>query len=310
MKTFPDTHILTQHLSDILPAEYLPIEIVSRVDYIESSTYPVEIVNCKTGSGEQLNLFCKYLGGRGPNNHGHRGGVRYEAKMYERVLVQSPCSKIRYYGQFNTTNDLETALIFEFMGSSLHLNKSMEADPLSKGAEWIGKFHHLQQGNAPAFVTLYDRKYYRGWSDRFRNLVSHQYEQYPWFETVADFFDANIAILLSGNQTIIHGEYYPHNILLKDGITYPVDWESAAVAAGEIDLASLIERWDEDATQLAIETYKKNRWNGTGPDEAFEKRLLLSQLYFIFRWWSEFGTQKDPSIFQRLLQLSKKAEIE
>lgn len=49
--------------------------------------------------------------------------------------------------------------------------------------------------------------------------------------------------MLESPRVIIHGEYYPVNVLFSDEIVLPVDWESTAVAMGEKDSASLSEAW-------------------------------------------------------------------
>ena len=130
---------------------------------------------------------------------------------------------------------------------------------------------------------------------------------------LANYYDDNIEQLISCNQTIIHGEYYPRNILFKEGVIYPVDWESAAFAAGEIDLASLIEGWDKENVEAAKEAYKKNRWpEGVVNNNDFENRLLLARIYFHFWWWQENSDTfnlTDKVTLQQLQQLSKEAGI-
>jgi len=34
-------------------------------------------------------------------------------------------------------------------------------------------------------------------------------------------------------------EFFPHNVLLRNGTVHPVDWEAAAIAPGELDLATV-----------------------------------------------------------------------
>ena len=102
------------------------------------------------------------------------------------------------------------------------------------------------------------------------------------------FLKNNLALLISEPQTIIHGEYYPANILIKDGAIYPIDWESAAVGPGEIDLATLIEGWDQKLAEEAKQAYIISKAaSGTFSQAVFEKRLLLSQLYLFMRWWPD-----------------------
>jgi hypothetical protein len=313
MYNFPDIKILTQHLSDMPGIKDRPVEIISRANFIESSTFPVEIVTCKTKDGKTYSLFCKYLAGMGANNFGHRGGVEYEAKIYELILDKAPVSKIKFFGQCRLNENGDLLLVIEYLGESLRMLYSSDPDAIIKAAEWIGNFHKIQEVNAPSFVTVYDKAYYLIWSERFRNLTKALHEKFPWLISLANYYEINVDSLLSCNQTIIHGEFYPKNILLKEGIIYVVDWESAAIAPGEIDLASLIEGWDNDMIHKIKSAYKKARWpeENFSKDE-FEKRILLTQIYFHFWWWEEKGDaagMEDTKPIKKLLHLSKEAGL-
>ncbi len=72
-------------------------------------------------------------------------------------------------------------------------------------------------------------------------------------------------------------------MLWHDGRIYPTDWESAALAAGEIDLAILVEGWEEETVGCCIQSYRQAR----GPSAAaapFEEALGVARLYVAFRW--------------------------
>jgi hypothetical protein len=286
------------------------IEIISRENFYETSTFPVEIVVCKTGTGEKINLFCKYLGGLGPNNFGHRGGVEYEAKIYEDILNNAPVSKIKYFGQCRIESNGDLLLVLEYLGETLRMLYSGDSDAVIKAATWIGNFHHLNEGKIPDFVKTYDKEYYSIWPERFRELTKDSHEEHPWLIRLADYFDKNIDSLIYSSQTIIHGEFYPRNILLKNGIIYVVDWESAAATAGEIDLASLIEGWDNDAVENVKAAYVKARWpDGNMVWEEFEKRLLLAQIYFHFWWWKENSNSLDRNELKSLRKLYELTKV-
>jgi hypothetical protein len=81
---------------------------------------------------------------------------------------------------------------------------------------------------------------------------------------------------------------------------YPVDWESAAVAVGEIDLAALTEGWPQAFVQQCELEYQRARWPD-GPSTCFERRLAAARLYLQFRWLGS-ETDRDPSLprFERL----------
>ncbi len=88
--------------------------------------------------------------------------------------------------------------------------------------------------------------------------------------------------------TVIHGEYYPLNILVRRGVIYPIDWESAAVAAGEIDLASLTEGWPDGSARACEQVYGQTRWPGGAPRD-FPRRLEAARLYLGWRWLGNAG---------------------
>src|SRR2546425_655507 len=65
--------------------------------------------------------------------------------------------------------------------------------------------------------------------------------KFPWLAGLAGLGDAWFAPLLGATPTVIHGEFYAKTVLLRKQDLFMIDWESAAVAAGEIDLATLTE---------------------------------------------------------------------
>jgi aminoglycoside phosphotransferase (APT) family kinase protein len=87
----------------------------------------------------------------------------------------------------------------------------------------------------------------------------------------------------SSPRTVIHGELYPHNVLLTSDGVYPVDWETAAAAPGEIDVAALTEGWPEGlVTDFELE-YRRARW-GVAPPSDSRQAVDVARLYWLFRW--------------------------
>ena len=91
------------------------------------------------------------------------------------------------------------------------------------------------------------------------------------------------AALLRLPQTVIHGEYYPHNILFKAGRVHPVDWETAAIAPGEIDLATLGDGWSHEVNRQLQAQYERARWPKGAP-AGFQRNLELARIYMHLRW--------------------------
>ena len=306
--TLPNTELLAHYLSKLFSENETDknVEVISRTAFKGSSTFPAEIINCKLPDGKFLALFGKYLAGLGPNNHGHRGGVEYEIKIYDEVLRNLPLPKANFWGKCHFNENNETLLLMDFLEGSVSLKGNPDINLYLNAASWIAKMHNFFAGNVPSFVKVYDQPYYFVWLNRMENEPSI-FVVHPWLQDVINYFRHHVGILTEAPQTLIHGEYYSKNILIKDGIAYPVDWESAAYAPGEIDLASIIEARKEDVVARITESYILARFKNDDFDKAgFEKRLLMARLYLHFRF---FFPKREEWRYDHIYALAKNLEI-
>ena len=307
INALPDNELLTDQLSRLFSdASKQPVEIVSRSSFRGSSTFPAEVIQCKLPDGSVLPLFGKYLAGLGPNNHGHRGGVEYEIKIYDEVLRNLPLSKPGFRGKCFFPECNETLLLMEYLEGTKSLKGNPDINHYLRAASWIARLHHFFENNVPSFVKVYDTPYYFIWTKRMLNEPSIL-EAHPWLRDVINFFHEHIEILTGAPHTLIHGEYYSKNILIREEDVYPVDWESAAYAPGEIDLASIIEARKEEAVAQIRESYIKTRIAAGGWDESgFEARLGMAQLYLHFRF---FFPKREDWRYDHIRALAKKMQI-
>lgn len=288
---FPDLQTLTAGLMSVFSGNghaSNQVIVLDRQPNIYSSTFPSEIVTCRLDEGSELRLYCKY-GGEGyrQGGHAHWGGVAYEAAVYRHVLQPLRSSVPKFYGTYTDTTTAETWLILGYLDKSMRVNQTSEPGALALAARWIGRFHaanELRLSYAPIpFLKTHDAEYYVQWVRRTLLLAGHFHQHFPWLATLCARFEGFVAPLLRSSRTIIHGEYYPENVLFRSGIIYPIDWESAAIAVGEIDLASLTDRWPAEIVQQCELEYQLARWP-KGSSADFERTLAAAQLYQQFRW--------------------------
>jgi hypothetical protein len=286
----PDADALSSGLSAVLGVGRSSIRILDRTPAIWASTYPSEVVTCDVGGSSALKLYCKYMAGLEYESFGHRGGVPYEIEVYRRVLAGSPVSLPRFYGAYENPAAGDIWLILEFLDRSQRVTKGPQPQSVVQAARWLGRFHAANEsrtsGADVSFLSIYDAPYYLGWSRRTLRFASELRSEFPWLETLCGRFEESVDVLLTAAPTIIHGEFYPHNILLSDGQIYPIDWESAAVAAGEIDVATLTEAWKPEHLRQCEVAYREARWGGTAP-AGFARTLAAARLYVCFRWLGE-----------------------
>jgi len=214
-------------------------------------------------------------------------------------LQPSRTSAATCYGVYTDTAAGISCLILEYLDGGLWISHAPEESrSMELAARWIGQFHaanerRLQHSPLP-FLRGYDADYYRGWARRTALRAADQPHCPPWLPRLCQQFEALIALLLAAPPTIIHGEYYPKNILYREGTIYPVDWESAAVAAGEIDLASLTEGWPAEIARRCEREYQQARWPRGAP-AAFARTLEAARLYWCLRWLSDSETGAGSS---------------
>lgn len=274
-----------------------------------SSAFPSEIVLCRFTDGDELRLLLKYGLENKHVGHGYWGDVGYEARVYEEILQQLPTSLPKFFGAFPYDTNGQMCLVLEYLDRSLRLDKS-PSQALLLAAGWLGHFHAAAAdlANRPvasSFLACYDAAYYVGWAQRTSTYAGKLHRAYPWLLNLCRRFEALIPVLVNGPATIIHGEFYPANILVLDGAAYPVDWQSAAIARGEIDLASLLEGWGRTGlVQECEDIYQRCRWPD-GPPDDFGDALRVARLYWPLRWLGDdpkWTRRRSKRYFQELYE--------
>jgi hypothetical protein len=296
----PDTAVVERAIESALCMR-VKLLSVERSPY--SSTARAEVVVCQCADGTCHRLFCKH----GPGSIGadcwRKRGVPYEAEVYRRILTGSPCPVPRCYGSYQDVSKGETWLVLELLeGPRLTHQWDWEV-LLMKTAAWIGRFHGWVQGRAPATclwregsgrtgthgtdaeLIRYDRAYYEGWTRRtWERCGRDSGPEAPLVRQVCEIFlQRTASLLLAAPETVIHGECYAENVMIQDGGPCLIDWESAAIGPGEIDLASLIEGWPAEAAQAATDAYCSARWPDGRPDNL-EQVMDAARVYQFLLW--------------------------
>jgi aminoglycoside phosphotransferase (APT) family kinase protein len=201
--------------------------------------------------------------------------------------------------------------VLEYLEGSTRVSKLSTEHGVIPAATWIGLFHRIYDSRAstdlPAWLRPYDATYYQSWADRTRDFASQLGVSLPWLPELCERIPETFAPL-AADRVVIHGEFYPHNVLARDRVIYPVDWETAALGAGEIDLAALTEGWPDDISTHCERAYATARWPDGAP-ESFALSLMLARLYLVLRWlgdrleWS--AAESSAPRWARLRQLNE-----
>jgi hypothetical protein len=283
--TIPDDAALAAGIAGIAGVRAGEVAIVSRAPNAHWTTFASEFVEFRLSEASTQRVFCKYgreLSADPHSAHGHRHGVPYEADVYRSLLAVYAPGTPTLFGAWSL--DGVTCLATEAIGGIGDVRKP-DANTVVDAATWIGRFHRAveEAGSAAPLGKLarYDTAYLRGWIERTREWL--QPRRLRWLDDACDRANRSLHLLVGAPGVAIHGEYYPHNILCDDDGVHPIDWESAAVGCGEVDIATLTDAWDRAEIDACNGAYCLARWEG-GMPEDFARTLYAARLHVQFRW--------------------------
>ena len=300
LSLLPDLATLTLRLAAALyrnGTQARPVRVLRRDLPPFMSTFPNEIVTCQLPNGRKRRVFVKYQAGQSHDSYGHRGDLSYETEVYRRLLQPLPEFKPKCLGAHTDPNTGAISLFLEYVYGSVRLSdmvwkrSTRQPRAMAQAAGWIGQFHaaHEKHSNrvSLAFLKRYDPRYYRGWAQRTLEFSRPLHPRFPWLIRLCKS-EEWFAPLLASPPTVIHGEFYAKTVLVRDQSVFMVDWESAAIAAGEIDLAALTEgkHWPEIVVSQCESAYINARWPEGAPSN-FEETLDAAKIYLHFRWLGE-----------------------
>ena len=284
----PDVDTLACGLKAALKTDGCPLTIVERQPQIYASSYPSEIVRCRFADGSERQILCKYATGLDHNTYGHRGGVAYEADVYRHVLEPLRTSTPRFYGSLAEVSSRGAWLLIEYIAEGVRADEAQSPpEALRRAAGWIGHFHSANEArlfSTPlAFLHVHDGDYYRQWARRTADFAGDWHQQLPWLAPLCSRVEMLADAFAALPRTVIHGEFTPHNTLIRGEDVCPIDWESAAIAIGEIDLAGLTDGWPSEVVLDCELEYQRARWpQSASPD--FKRTLDMARLYWDLLW--------------------------
>ncbi|MGI8430320.1 MAG: aminoglycoside phosphotransferase family protein [Solirubrobacteraceae bacterium] len=259
---------------------------VQREDNAFESSHPSEVVHCTLESDESLTLLCKTGPSRDQDRWGLVRGLQYEAAVYREVLTEQDPTP-RFYGSWEDPQSGKTWLFLQYLGDGWRLDLGPET-AIVDAAQAIGRLHRdvPEQQRSLSLLNRYDAQYFEQCLSESAPRVARWQECLPSIDQMMARFKHEFEVLLSAPQTIVHGEFTPHNVVWAEERPYFIDWEEAAIGAGEIDLACLTDDWDEDLVDQAAAAYVAARWP-EGPPHDFQRALQAARLYWMFRWLAD-----------------------
>ena len=262
-----------------------------------------EIVACRMPDGSRRQLFCKFGSLADVGHPSHSYGVAYESQVYDQLLSAWPDDVPHLHGALLDDTTQTVGLALDYLEGAAPLQQAPQPrSGLAAAARWIARFHRWSEtASVPSFLHRYDTEYYRVRMQRAGHFTRRLHDDHPWLPELCEDCQRRLPALLPP-AAIIHGAYQAGNILVCNGRNVPIDWGSAALAAGEIDLASLGWGWDDELVALCEQQYCLTRWPDGRPDD-FALRLTAARVFLHLR---RLGEADGETTFdaERLLPLA------
>lgn len=241
-----------------------------------SSTFPVEKVTVRNSS-DRLSLVCKYGESRADSFTGHRRGTSYEAEVYERVLPKAVLDTPRYYGKFLIDPDRH-CLVFDFV-EGYRVSRTPDSRWLIATCAALAQAHRRSAVDAKIELNRFDRDYFWNWMQGIASLDPQGPGTKRALMPLGGVVGHRVVDILSGaTAALIHGELYPANVLIASSGPVFLDWETAGIGPGVLDLATLTYgEWDSDLVQKSVAAYLGAY--PAGQRVELERALQAAQIY-------------------------------
>lgn len=289
-----------------------PIVGLERRPSPHGSSYALEELDLSLDDGTRLRLLFKDLSRRSMLEEGQRAKPAFlydplrEIQVYRRLLAEGALGTATCYGSvIEPASEHYWLFLEQVEGVELFLIGDFKI--WQESASWLACLHshfqpkpRLSDLAKAARLVPYGSDYFHLWSKRAKAFLSQtpgylsDPERQRLWRLLTNYGPV-IERLAELPVTVIHGEFYASNVLVRTEPgarrICPVDWEMAALGPGLIDLAALSAgSWTEDQRRTLAQAYYAAltpcTWSGI---ESLLDALDYCRLHLAIQWlgWSD-----------------------
>ncbi|WP_244884896.1 phosphotransferase family protein [Singulisphaera acidiphila] len=217
---------------------------------------------------------------------------RREPAVYRELLDAANLGTAKYYGE-----SLRRCWLFLERVPGVALFQIGDLSAWREAAQWLARLHLGFAGeDAPRSQTVpllcYDAHHFCTWLERARTFQGERARGPIWDRLEQGFLNA-LDRLSAMSTTLIHGEFYASNVLIEtkqnSRRVCAVDWETAGIGPGLIDLAALTSgSWPAEDRFKMAESYRMALAGSAPLPDQFSADLDACRLLLAVKWlgWS------------------------
>ena len=279
---------------------------LARREYRYATSAPLEGVTAHLEDGSRRELILKdlardrLLGAAPAAKPEFLHDARREVEAYRRILAPAGIGP----RCLATAGDGRRWLLLEKV-RGIELWQVGELDEWEAVAWWLGAFHArfeertAELRDANPFLLEHDDAWFRGWRERaLASLEGSPDRRAAELREALRSYEAAVERLAAMPRTLVHGEFYPSNVLVTHGRrplgVYPVDWEMAAIGPGVVDLAAIAGGWDPVERERLTAAYAEGAGDGRDPAELAGD-LAVARLHIALQWLGWASGWRPPA---------------
>ncbi|MDQ3587813.1 MAG: aminoglycoside phosphotransferase family protein [Actinomycetota bacterium] len=273
------------------------VQLLGRRPLADRSSFPVEELDLLCG-GRQLSLVFKDCSPDRLSPEAASAKPSFlrvpgrELEVYNRVLEPAGVGAPACHGTVSEPAAGRFWLFIEHVDGEL-LWRVGEPAIWAQAARWLADLHGRPLPCDREPLLSYDGSWFRLWLRRALEV------QPDALDRLAASHERAVALLCSWPRSLVHGEFYPSNVLIEgqgaDARVRPVDWEMAGVGPGLLDLAALVSGgWSAEERERLTAAYYE-AWPARLPKpgwDEFHDALDHCRLQLAVQWigWSREWT--------------------
>jgi hypothetical protein len=249
-----------------------PVARLERRPYPYETSHPLEELEVELADGSAVRLIRKDLAHPARSKPAFLHDPAREIETYRLILEPVALGTAKFYGA-----DGPSLFIEKVDGAELW--QVGELETWQRVAAWLARMHAAlaEYADRPHLLRC-DEDFYRLWLTRAKQIGGE-------LGPIAGAYERASERLLALPRTVVHGEFYPSNVLVADRRVCPVDWEMAAAGPALLDLAALTGGdWSDRERDAIVRAY----------GDVDEKSLDCCRLHLAVRWLGWSGVWTPP----------------
>jgi thiamine kinase-like enzyme len=308
-----------------LRGQPVTIRQMQREPFVDSSSFSTECLLVLVNDGEWLEVFFKDLNPR--HQLADAQSLRHkpeldrsyrELRMYRDVLSRLQLGTPELYAWRWEPQHDSFWLFLEHIDSDRLTRSGFER--WVEAARWAARFHaavrELPLTEADFLIHL-DRDHYRHCANRLeQNFSNFNPEQQPIIRQALNDYDGILEQLVALPRHLIHGEFFGQNVMIRQANPAEpiavIDWETAAIGPGYIDLVSISAgQWTPEQRQAMWRAYFEQYQAETGLPMDWEHfcqevgQVALYRALWWLGWWSNGDANQITHWMQELINVTR-----